>query len=198
MPEQFSSDLSSSRSTRGTSLFESLVALAIVATLGVIMAPSVENLGLHRQGSLALQRVASSIYRARTTAAKSGVVAMLCPSADGNQCGGNWHDGILVFPDRNGNLLHDPDESPVDYVGFENLRGTLHWRAFQSKPYLQITPLGFTRYQNGNFTWCDPDKSSSGAHQLILNRTGRVRFAVDSDGDGNRENSQGLPISCPK
>ncbi len=185
------------RQSFGISLFECLIAVVILATLAQLALPGLDRLLHHRQGSLVLQKVANSIYLARSAAARWNETVVLCPSTNGTGCGGQWHDGVLVFVDRNDNQSPDSGEELLDAMRFEKLPGTLHWRAFRSKPYLQITPLGFTRYQNGNFTWCDDNRSPASAHQLILNRTGRVRFAEDRDGDGIRENSRGLPISCP-
>ncbi|MEZ5491492.1 MAG: GspH/FimT family pseudopilin [Gammaproteobacteria bacterium] len=182
----------------GITLIESLTTLVILAILIRLMLPDLAQLLEQRQGSLVIQRVANSIFLARAAAAKSGTMAVLCPSQDGNYCGGEWHDGILLFLDWNDNQTPDSGDETVDYLRFEKLPGTLHWRAFRSKPYLQITPLGFTRYQNGNFTWCGKENTSASARQLVLNRTGRVRYAQDRDGDGLREDSSGRPIQCPR
>ena len=181
----------------GFSLLECLLAVVILATLTRLALPGFEQVTTHREGSLVLQQVANSIYLGRTVAARHGAMAVLCPSGDGLACGGDWQDGLLLFLDANDNQRRDEDEAVEEYLPFEGVQGTLHWRAFRSKPYLQITPLGFTRYQNGSFTWCDLRRSAASAHQLILNRTGRVRFARDRDRDGIRENSRGEPIRCP-
>jgi type IV fimbrial biogenesis protein FimT len=178
-------------------LFESLVAIAILAISLAVMFPDLAALRQQREGSLVLRRLANAIYLARSEAARTGRFATLCPSSDGSRCGGAWHDGVLVFLDVNENQVLDSDDELNYRLQFDDPDGTLHWRAFRSKPYLQMTPLGFTRYQNGSFTWCDLRKTPASAHQLIVNRTGRVRFAKDSDGDGLRENSRGLPIVCP-
>lgn len=181
----------------GFSLLECLLAVIILATLTRLALPGFEEVTTHREGSLVLQQVANFIYLSRTVAARHGAMAVLCPSGDGLDCGADWQDGLLLFLDANDNQRRDEDEAVEEYLPFEGVQGTLHWRAFRSKPYLQITPLGFTRYQNGSFTWCDLRGSPASAHQLILNRTGRVRFARDRDRDGIRENSRGEPIRCP-
>jgi len=183
--------------SHGFTLVECLLAAVILTSLARLALPGLDQVVRHRQGSLVLQRLANSIFLARTAAARFGAMAVLCPSVDGTRCGGAWHDGVLVFLDRNDDQGPDQGEAIIDYLRFESLPGTLQWRAFRSKPYLQITPLGFTRYQNGSFTWCDQQRRPDSAHQLILNRTGRVRFARDSDGDGVREDSAGHPIRCP-
>jgi len=73
---------------------------------------------------------------------------------------------------------------------------TLQWRAFQSRPYLQIEPSGFMRHQSGNFTWCPASRNARFARQLVVNATGRVRLSQDTDGDGIHEDSAGNPLHC--
>jgi len=182
---------------QGITLIEVLFTLVILAITFAFGLPDLQQLRIRKQGMLTLQKLANSIYLARSAAAESRHIAVLCPTIDGNSCGGQWHQGVLVFLDRNDNQQPDAGDELIDHLQYEQLPGTLHWRAFRSKPYLQITPVGFTRYQNGNFTWCDLEKSPASAHQLILNRTGRVRYAKDNDNDGIREDSRGRPISCP-
>ena len=179
------------RSDKGFTLIEGLMSVGILAVLITVLLPDLATIREQREGSLALRRIANLVFIARVEAAKSGVMATLCPTQDGESCGGEWHDGILLFLDHNDDRYPDPEDQIVYHEQLDNIGGTIQWRAFRSKPYLQITPLGFTRYQNGNFTWCNRANSPAGAHQLILNRTGRVRFAQDLDGDGIRATSRG-------
>ena len=81
-------------------------------------------------------------------------------------------------------------------VQWYELQGNLSWRAFGNRQRLQIDRFGGLSGQNGNFTWCPPAHSAEPAHQLVLNGSGRFRFARDSDGDGYREDSQGRPLQC--
>ena len=178
-------------------LIELLLVIVLLTILAALALPDMKQQLDEQQGRLALRNLAASIVLARTAAAESGTMAVLCPSADGLTCGGPWHLGVMVFLDSNDNQTLDFDERLVNHLPFEKLPGTLRWRAFQSKPYLQITPLGFPRYQNGNFPWCNTEGDPASARQLILNRTGRIRFARDRNGDGFRENSSGKPIKCP-
>ena len=181
----------------GLTLIEAIFTIAILGILASLAVPNLGYLLVQRQGSLALQRLAHGIFLARSAAARSGDVAVLCPSIDGTSCGGLWHQGVLVFLDGNDNQTPDPQEQRITRIQYEKLPGKITWRAFQRKPFLQITPVGFTRYQNGNFTWCDDNRTSFSARQLVINRTGRVRYARDTDGDGLREGTNGKPIACP-
>ncbi|MCP3673585.1 MAG: hypothetical protein GY829_03815, partial [Gammaproteobacteria bacterium] len=72
---------------------------------------------------------------------------------------------------------------------------TIYWRAFQNKQYLQMSPLGYTRFQNGTFTYC-PREGLKYARGIIINAAGRVRFTKDEDGDGIDEGANGKSLRC--
>ena len=58
-----------------------------------------------------------------------------------------------------------------------------------------MSPRGFTRYQNGTFTYC-PKEGLNYARGIILNAQGRVRFTKDEDQDGIDEGANGRPLRC--
>ena len=118
----------------------------------------------------------------------------ICRSSDGEECTGEWQDDSIVFTDRNGDHQINQDDEILLLIEHGELFSSIKWRAFQNRQYLQITSQGFTRYQNGNFTYCTLDKDPSKALQLVINRTSRMRFAMDTDGDGFREVIRGRPI----
>ena len=74
--------------------------------------------------------------------------------------------------------------------------GTIRWRAFRNRQYLQMTSAGYTNYQNGNFTYCPPNGDVYQARQLIINMQGRVRKPADIDNDGIIEDARGRDIRC--
>jgi type IV fimbrial biogenesis protein FimT len=111
-------------------------------------------------------------------------------------CGGNWADGVLVFVDEDNDREVDSGKQALRYFDFEAGRGRIYWRSFGNRQYLQMTPLGFTKNQNGTFTYCPESGDLSQSWMLILNRPGRARIAVDRDGDGLVEDSRGRPARC--
>lgn len=181
---------------RGISLLELLIVLFLLSILFSLSLPGYQDIVEHGRGDAVLKKLAGAIQLARSSAITTGSLATLCRSADGEECGGQWQDGIIVFSDRNGDRVINQDDKLLRYITFPDSGGTLRWRAFQNRQYLQITSQGFTRYQNGNFTYCSRNKAAAYARQLIINRTARMRYAVDSDGDGIREDSSGQPLRC--
>ncbi len=73
---------------------------------------------------------------------------------------------------------------------------TLKWRAFRNRQYLQMTPSGFTNYQNGNFVYCSQDQDLRFARQIVLNMQGRVKKSYDRNNDGLVEDRYGRHLRC--
>jgi type IV fimbrial biogenesis protein FimT len=181
---------------RGLTLPELLITVAITALLAGISTPGIRDLYERQLGEKTLQTLAKTIQSGRSAAIRSGLTVTVCRSNDGRRCGGQWRDGIVVFTDRNQDRVINDADQLLQYVAFQNLPGTINWRAFQNRQYLQLNALGQILHQNGNFTYCPFSAAPHLAHQLIVGATGRMRFAQDTDGDGLREGSDGLPVSC--
>ena len=181
---------------RGYTLLELLIVMLVMALLASVSLPDFSAMLENKRSDTNIKRLAQAVEFARVSAITAGSLVTLCRSSDGMGCGGNWQEGILIFTDTNGDRVLNQQDRILRHLTFPDLAGTLRWRAFQNRQYLQITSQGFTRYQNGNFTYCPPTGQLQYARQLIINRSARVRFAMDSDGDGFREDSRGRRIDC--
>jgi type IV fimbrial biogenesis protein FimT len=183
-------------SRRGLSLIELLVSLLILSiVLGMAM-PNFASLLHSISSDVTMRKLASAIQVGRSAAITNSATVTLCRSQDGLACGGAWQEGVLIFTDGNRNRIIDDDDLLVRYVKLPNSEGHIRFRAFQNKQYLQLSSLGFTHSQNGNFTYCPFSGEGKFARQLIVNRAARMRFAQDSDGDEVREDSRGRPLDC--
>lgn len=187
--------IADSETDAGFTLTELCATLAILTILGSVAAPSMTSLLESHQASNALRELEVSLRLARSHAIRRNTIVTICPLANDRVCGRQWERGYQIFIDSNDNHGIDESETLIKEHRPQNLAGTIHWRAFRNRRYLQFTPQGFTRYQNGNFTFCHHSDRTQ-HRQLVLNRTGRIRYAQDHDGDGYRENSQGEPIDC--
>lgn len=184
------------RKITGFTLLELLICLLLLALLGTLSVPGLQTLVERQRSDIIMRSLADAIAVARTTAITTGEVVTLCRSENGSECGGQWQDGALLFTDSNGDREINQEDSVRRYFTFPEADGSLRWRAFQNRQYLQFTSQGHTRHQNGSFTYCAASKKPELARQLILSRTARARFALDSDGDGIREDSAGKPLIC--
>ena len=180
----------------GYTLVELLITLAILTVLMSISVPGYHSLVQQKQGQTILIKLAKAISLAKSTAIKTQQIVTICRSKDGLTCSGNWEDGSIVFTDKNADHEINQNDEIIHRINAIDTGGTIRWRVFQNRQYLQMTALGHTKYQNGNFLYCPQSKDPEHAHQLVINRTGRMRFAIDSNHDGIREDSQGKPLVC--
>ena len=182
----------------GMTLLELLLAIALLSILLAAAAPSLSGIIEQRRGELAIGAVREAVELTRAAAIASGGVATLCRSADGARCGGGWNEGMIVFLDADADRRPDSDAALLRVFEAHAGGGDIRWRSFGNRQYLQMTAMGFTRNQNGNFTWCPANRDSRFARQLIVNAAGRMRAARDDDGDGIPESANGRPIDCPR
>ncbi|PCI74657.1 MAG: hypothetical protein COB20_14945 [SAR86 cluster bacterium] len=178
------------------SLLELLISLGILSILLGISIPDFSELNQSVSGDVTMRKLATAIQLSKMVAITNGTTVTLCKSIDGFSCGGSWKDGVIVFTDSNRDRVINGSDRLARHVTFPYGKGHIRFRAFQNKQYLQLTSLGVTHYQNGNFTYCPFSGDNKLARQLIVNRTARLRFALDNNGDGVREDSRGRPLNC--
>ena len=182
---------------RGLTLVELLVCVALLAILLVsVNVGGFAETRDKRHAESAMTDIVSAIAMARQTAVNEATMVTFCRSDDGAHCQGQWHDGSIVFTDRNGDRQMNGDDRLLSRLQPLMIPGSLKFRSFGNKQYLQMTPFGMTNYQNGNFTYCPENGDANLARQVIISFTGRTRYARDKDGDGIVENSQGEALAC--
>ena len=180
----------------GFTLIEILIVLLVLAILVNLSLPALSQSVQRNQAQVAINEINRAISLTRFTAINDGVLTTLCRSEDGQNCGGQWHQGFIIFTDINADKIINGSDRLVRVFPQLTDSGTLKFRAFQNKQYLQMTPQGFTNYQNGNFTYCPASNDPTLAQQVIINRSGRTYFARDKDGDGIKEGANGKALSC--
>ncbi len=180
----------------GLTLFELLMTVGILSVLLSASIPDFRELAESISGDVTLRGLAKAVQLGKSAAITRNAMVTLCRSDDGSNCGGSWHDGVMIFTDSNRNREIDGDDTLLRYFVFPNNNGSIRFRAFQNKQYLQLTTLGTTQDQNGNFTYCPYTGDIRFARQLVISRTARLRFAQDGNGDGVREDSRGKPLVC--
>jgi type IV fimbrial biogenesis protein FimT len=184
------------QAARGLTLVELMIAISILALLLAVAAPDMRSLVDRQRGESALSALAVAVQGARTSAIRTGLTVTVCRSMDGLRCGGSWSQGYIVFSDRNRDRRLNQDDALLRTGRFLELGGTLAWRAFGNRQYLQIDSRGHILHQNGNFTFCPGSGQLAQARQLVISQTGRIRLAIDADGDGMVEDSSGKPLRC--
>lgn len=184
------------RYARGFTLLESLISLCIIAILSGLAAPSFQNAIESNRSSAHIQRFIRTLNLARHTAITKKEITTLCPSDDGEQCGGDWHRGTILFRDKNNNRKVDKDERLIEVSEAYPSGITLSWRASAGRnTYIRFSPSGAAR-EFGTFTYCPRSRDTRYAKMLVLNRQGRVHNARDVDGNGVAEKRNGDEPEC--
>lgn len=171
--------------TRGYSLYELVMTLALAALILTIGLPSFGSLVADKR----LRAETDALFHAFHLARKSSIArrraVSLCPSADGATCspGADWSAGWIVF----GNA--DRDEPPQVDAG-ERVLAT---HGVDERVRVVANRGGFTlrstelRATNGTLVVCDRTGRAA-ARAVVVSYTGRPRVA--------REDGRGDPYDC--
>lgn len=181
---------------KGFTLIELLIIISIIGILFGIAMPNMYNLITKTKVSSRVNQLSGMLMLAREYAVDKNVVVTLCPSSDGRLCSGDWSLGQILFMDMNRNHKKDDEDQIIKILPKLPEKHKITWRAFQNKNYLQYSPTGFTRSQNGTFRYCVVGNELSFNRALVINRSGRVRSSQDINGDGIHEDREGEPVLC--
>ncbi len=180
----------------GLTLIEALVSLTIAGILVGSAIPSLTNLIERNQATTNINWIIGAVNFTRHTAVVRRTTVTLCAPLAEDRCGGNWHDGLIVFTDRNKNAKIDATDMVVARIQPASGKGTIKWRAFRNRPYLQMTQLGYTNFQNGNFVYCPEGGDIRLARQIVINVQGRSRVVHTRNGEGLPIDRYGRVLRC--
>ncbi|MGI9323312.1 MAG: GspH/FimT family pseudopilin [Pseudomonadales bacterium] len=184
------------RPAAGFTFIEAVVSLALIAVLSGMAAPAMLHIIERNKASAGINWLARGIHLARMSAIDHGVMVTLCPTEDDASCGGDWHERVMLFTDSNEDHTVNGSDTVVAYLDFPHDEGTLTWRSFRNRQYLQITPMGFTNSQNGNFVYCAASQEDAYSRQLVINVQGRLRNSRGRNSDGVVVDSNGRVLRC--
>ena len=175
------------RASRGMTLLELMICLAILAIVSTLAAPGFSNLLNDAGRTAAVNEFIHALYLARSEAIKRGAIVSLCKSADGQNCmnrSPEWNTGWMVFVnlDRDELPERDRDEPIIAvYQGWPAGHISSNRNAYSFRPYLQGVV-------NGTLLFCDA-RGSAQARAIIISHTGRPRVA--------KRDSSNKPLRCP-
>ena len=181
---------------KGFTLIEAIIVLAIIAIISGVAVPSVGRMIERNQASLAMNWILSAVRFTRDSAVTHNTLTTLCPSSTGTKCGGKWHDGVLVFTDANADRVVNHEDAILLQLPYPYAGSTIKWRSFRNRQFLQINSLGYTNFQNGNFTYCASSQDPQFSRQIVINMQGRVRKSYDRNNDGLIEDRYNKPLRC--
>lgn len=160
--------------SRGLTLIELMIALAVLVTLATVAVPAMSNLILDQRVSSAANHMMTHLRFARGAALKYQTFVSACPSPDLSSCSGNrWDSGWIVFldPDRSG----QPDSTDdILRVVQADERLLLH---SGGRYRVRFRPNGSAYGTNLTIRVCAGDN----ARAVIVSNPGRVRATRDID-----------------
>ncbi|MCB1644141.1 MAG: GspH/FimT family pseudopilin [Pseudomonadales bacterium] len=187
----------SGRPDRGFSLTELVIVISVLSILTGFALPAFERLMARSDTTAGINRIIGAVNYTRYTAITYRSMATLCPAnlADAG-CNGDWAGRLIVFLDHNANAKPDDRDEIISVIQAAPGSGSLTWRAFQNKQYLQFTQLGYTNFQNGNFTFCPQPGDIAYARQIIINVQGRARMNHRKDDEGYYLDTRNRRLRC--
>ena len=184
------------RSTHGLTIVELVAVLAIITIMTSLAMPSMTRIHSRSKATTGVNWIIGAVNFTRHSAINLRVTATLCPSTgEPLKCKGKWHDGVIIFADHNSDAKFNGKDFLIERIR-PNFDGTLTWRAFRNRQYLQITQMGHTNYQNGNFVYCSSDKDPLFARQIVINVQGRARVVHTRNPEGFIIDRKGKLLRC--
>lgn len=186
------------RNWAGFTLIEAMVALAIAAILLTVAVPAFQDLVQNNRLVSHTNEFVTALNLARSEAIKRSVPVTI------KKTGTYWEEGWQVFTDLNADgVLDDNGDANLCEAGEDCLllthKGLPSGYTLRSGTRTRVTYRSDGTAEGFNDTWtfCSPDKNPKRARAIIVSNTGRARAAVDSNGDGIRENGSNNALTCP-
>lgn len=174
--------------SRGFTLVELLVTIAVATILFGVAIPSYNELMERQQSWRALQELRVSLHQARGYAARENTHVTVCRSADGTACltGSRWSEGWMVFedPSRQNTCTVQPSGrcghgGRVLPVGSGTSGGVYITANHFVQDNVHFYPEGFAKASNGTFTACSPEGEI--LRGMVVAWSGRMRGADEGD-----------------
>ncbi|MBU8976436.1 MULTISPECIES: GspH/FimT family pseudopilin [unclassified Lysobacter] len=160
--------------SKGLTLPELIVALAVLAIGATLAWPGFSALILRTKGTTALHLLGTALASARMAAVSRRVPMTVCPSADGRQCRKDpvWEDGWIVYRDR---LARDQPQSQADVLQrFTIDRDAFTLRSTPGRLRVRYIPSGATATNNLTILLCER-RAQREVGRVVVSRPGRIR-----------------------
>ena len=159
--------------TRGISLIELMLALAVSSTLAAVGAPAMGSLLARTHQQAAGDVLQDSLMQARELAITRDIQVIVCPTTDGVRCSDDdlWQRGWMVAADAN-----DDRQPDATLAKFDPMPRTMRIVSSQGRPRVLFQPDGSAGGSNAQLTICSATDAREG-RAIIVSNSGRIRTA---------------------
>lgn len=162
----------------------------IFSLLSTLVLPSNFAHQNRRAVSLKSWEIKRSLEQARSIAIAKYRRVKACPADENYACVLQLAKRFLVFEDVNADHRWSENEPLYQRTGINDFKIKL---SGAGRPFFRFKATGESM-ESGNVMICNPLKSDF-ARQVIVFRSGRIRFSIDKNTDGYDERL-GKPIDC--
>lgn len=163
------------KTSKGMTLVELMVALAVFAILAAVALPSFQTIQSASRANARIGEIASAIQLARNYAVSYGVRVSVCPLTN-NCCSNDWRAGFSVFTDTGSTACLDGNDELI--AKFPAIAGTDILKFSRSS--LRFLPDGLASGYNGTFRYCPDTADNSNSKALVISNAGRIRLSKDA------------------
>ncbi len=175
----------------GATVLEMLISVTIISILLSLVTPATQHIITTNRVVTDINSLSTITQRGQFAAVNEQMTVTLCPTQNYSTCTSTWSNAKMLFSDANENGQRDSNEALIATSDAINSSNTI---SGVSNPV--IFSASGTINQNTVIVVCPSDKNNSYASGLILSFFGRIATAIDTNGDGYKEDTSGDPLSC--
>lgn len=162
------------KTSKGLTLVELMVAMAVFAILAAVALPSLATLQNAIRADAKIREIDALAKLARSYAISYGVRVTLCP-IENSCCSDNWASGFSLFTDTGTTSCLDGTDRIIQTFPAIDPSDTLQF----SRRSLRFLPEGLASGSNGTFKFCAGSPSGDHGKSLIISNAGRIRLGQE-------------------
>ena len=178
--------------TRGLTLIELLITLAIVGILLAGATPSMTEFIQNNRAVTQINELQASLSLARNEAIRRNNNITICRSATTLSCSGDWTNGWIVFVDDDFDGIVDDGDEVLSVHGHLTGGNTL---AFSQTRVIYANSGMARSGSNGTFVLCDA-RGTTNSMGIIVGVSGRPRLATSGDIGSFLEIEENAGLAC--
>lgn len=165
------------KTSRGMTLVELLVTVALVAILLAVGLPSYQSITTSNRMAGEMNALISDFQYARSEAVKQGQTVTVCVSTTGTSCAdsANWASGWIVFSDANGNQVVASGEPILRVQPSLGSSDSLQSNSSPTVKALTFNRNGFSS-NSGSITLNDSTSSTARRKCAVISTVGYVQL----------------------